>query len=111
MPVYFGIVAVFAGMIGTVIGAFVGFCIGSQYDHIRQRSAFGAMGGGIGGFLLFIVASVVAYSWLPQKSIHTEWGTRTVPNVSEEVLIPVLWGASFVGSLGGSIWAAFSNRS
>lgn len=53
---------------------------------------------------------VVAYSLLPQHSVHTEFGAATVPNISEEVLIPALWAFGVLGSLVGSAVAAWSQK-
>lgn len=79
MPMFFEIVALLAGVLGAAIGAIVGFFIGVQYDFFRQRILRGAIGGAIGGVLLFWVASIVTYTLVPQETVHTEWGTRSLP--------------------------------
>lgn len=115
MPMFFAIVAVAAGVIGMVIGVPIGFCIGWLRKRVRQCTLRGAIGGGGGGLLFFVVACMVAYKLLPQESVHNEWGTSTGPalfgeRVSEDVVFPIIFGASIAGSIGGSIWAAFSKK-
>ena len=115
MLVFFAIVAVVAGVMGMVIGVPIGFCIGWLRSKIRQCALLGAIGGGGGRFLFFVVACLVAYKLLPQKSVHNEWGTSTGPapfgeRISEDVLFPIIFGASFAGSICGSIGAAVSKK-
>ena len=115
MPMFFAIVALVAGVIGMMIGVPIGFCIGWQRRQVRKCTLLGAIGGVGGGFLFFVVPCVVAYKLLPQKSLHNEWGTSTGPapfgeRISEDVLLPIIFGASFAGSIGGSIWAAVSKK-
>jgi len=111
MPMLFAIFAVAAGVIGMVIGVSIGFCIGSVRKRVRQCTLLGAIGGGCGSFLFFVVACVVAYKLLPQKSVHNEWGTSSGPapfgeRIAEDVLLPIIFGTTFVGSICGSIGAA-----
>ena len=75
-----------------------------------RSSLAGAICGAVGGILVLFLATVVAYSLLPQHSVHTEFGTTTVPDISEEVLIPALWAFGVLGSLVGSAVAARSQN-
>ena len=104
------ITAAVVGAIGVLVGAVIGCAIGCWYRNVLRSSFAGVIGGAIGGILFLFLATVVAYSLLPQHSVHTEFGTTTVPDISEEVQIPALWAFGVLGSLVGSAVAAWSQK-
>ncbi len=110
MPLFFEIVAIFAGFMGMAIGTPVGVIVGWHRQQIGRSTLRGAIGGFIGGFLFFVVAGIFVYTLLPQRTVHTEWGTRSLPGISEEALLPFFWGATIVGALGGSLLTTISTR-
>ena len=103
------ITAAVVGAIGVLVGAVQAVLLGLVRNVLRSSLA-GAIGGAVGGILVLFLATVVAYSLLPQHSVHTEFGAATVPNISEEVLIPALWAFGVLGSLVGSAVAAWSQK-
>jgi hypothetical protein len=85
-------------------------CYWGWYRNGLRSSIAGAICGAVGGILVLFLATVVAYSLLPQHSVHTEFGAATVPAISEEVPIPALGAFGVLCSLVGSAVAEWSQK-